>query len=581
MPGLFGILAKSDSAVGRLAALGQRMADSMHARPWLATELWVGPGFCGGRVHISGSNVTPQPGLGPEGQRVWFDGECYPPPHGRGRAPTPSEALAWLGDARSRLASVDGAYALAVFDEARRELTLATDRLGFRTLYFAETADWIAYASEVKALLAARESVPPLDEAGLRQLFGFHHLFGQRTLWEGIRLLPPASLWTVSATERREGSYWSFDEIRKDPRPGDEVREEFGRLWRRAIARRRRDVTMPLLLSGGLDSRSVLAELVHQEADVSTLTFGDRRSPDVRIAARVARIAGVPHRGLHPSAAGWWESCEEAIWQTDGMVNARHLPAALARDALHTGSCYTIKHSSANVLLGGHSLRAEDLDVWPDGVWAQVERRLKRDPPFFEVEESVELTIPDCIASMRGPSPVAFAMTQGQRRWTLTGCLTLLTHCEVVNPCIDLEMLQLTVGSLDDRDRLHDRFYARFLVDSYPRYFKNIPWQRTGRGLGESPPLRITRSLTQRLRRRLGRPATPRSFFDYVELLEGSRLLDALRGGKLLADEVLGGAASRYARSTPLTRHSQDNFLNLLTLETYLRRVHGAPRLFA
>jgi asparagine synthase (glutamine-hydrolysing) len=580
MPGLFGILAKSGSTESRLLSLGRRMADSMQVQPWLATDPWVTPRFCGGRVYLTGSSATSQPGLGADGHRVWFDGEFYPESEESGRVPSPSEVLEWVGNAPSRLASVDGAYALAVFDESNNEITLATDRLGYRTLYFTETADWIAYASEVKALLAVLTSVPPLDKVGLRQLFAFDYLFGERTLWKGISLLPPASLWTVSATQRREQSYWSFDEIHKDLRPSGEVRQEFGRLWKRAIARRQRRGTMPLLLSGGLDSRSVLAELMRQEADVVTVTFGDRHSPDVRIAERVSRLAGVPHRSLHPGAASWLESCEEAIWQTDGMVNAKHLPAALARAALHVGNCYTIKHSSANVLLGGHSLRVGEMEVWPDGVREQLVRRFKKNP-FFDLNEVVELTIPDCTAAMRGPSPVAFAMTQGQRRWTLTGCLALLTHCEVVNPCIDLEMLHLTVGSLDDRYRLNDQFYTRFLVDNYPRYFKNVPWQRTGRGLAESPPVRIGRNLSHGILHQLGRPAAPQPFFDYVALLEDSCLLDNLRGGTLLADDVLDGAASRHVKSIPLTGDSVGSLLNVFTLETYLRQVEGAPRLLA
>ena len=75
---------------------------------------------------------------------------------------------------------------------------LATDRLGFRPLYYVETADWFAYAAEVKALLALHDHLPAVDEIAVRQYFAFDHMLGDRTWWTGIALIPPANVWRVS-----------------------------------------------------------------------------------------------------------------------------------------------------------------------------------------------------------------------------------------------------------------------------------------------------------------------------------------------------------------------------------------------
>jgi hypothetical protein len=57
-----------------------------------------------------------------------------------------------------------------------------------------ETEKWFAFAGEVKALLAICERTPQLDDVSLRQFFGFDHMLGERTWWQGIELLPPASV---------------------------------------------------------------------------------------------------------------------------------------------------------------------------------------------------------------------------------------------------------------------------------------------------------------------------------------------------------------------------------------------------
>lgn len=294
----------------------------------------------------------------------------------------------------------------------------------------------------------------------------------------------------------------------------------------------------------------------------------------MRIAARVARLAKVPHLQLPLTAATWWNGRSEAIWQTDGMVNARHLTAAAACEALHSGNRYTIKNSSANVLFGGFALKPREIEIWPAGLQGHLERRF-RENPFFGKDEVVELSHPDCTSSMCGPSPAVFAMSQGQRRWTLTGCLLLLPYCEVVNPGTDLEMLELMLGSLDDQERTENRFYKSFLAREHPDYFANIPWQHSGRGLAESPPLRAARDVQRAVRRWLKRPLRPVEFIDYGQMLSHSELLGGFRGRPLVADEVLDGAATRYLRSDPDPEQEAGPILGLLTLEIYLRQTAG------
>src|SRR5262249_35070471 len=66
-----------------------------------------------------------------------------------------------------------GMFAFAVWDETRRQLLLARDRLGIKPLYYAEAGGRFVFASEVKAILALGEMATSLDWEALGHLFAF------------------------------------------------------------------------------------------------------------------------------------------------------------------------------------------------------------------------------------------------------------------------------------------------------------------------------------------------------------------------------------------------------------------------
>ena len=239
MPGLFGILAKHpDLPDERVRALAGRMAAALQTTPSLAPELDVA-GFSAGRVHLGLANPNPQPAATSDGALVvWFDGQIYRDDGAGGVTPTADEVALLVAESGSGLARADGVFALACYDPGTRELTLATDRLGFRPLYWTESAKWFACASEVKALLAIGESLPSVDEVSLRQFFALDYLWvrgpGGR---ESNSCHPPrgGACPRAGAPSAATGRYGG---IRPDPRDEHDVVIELGRLWRGAVRQR-------------------------------------------------------------------------------------------------------------------------------------------------------------------------------------------------------------------------------------------------------------------------------------------------------------------------------------------------------
>jgi asparagine synthase (glutamine-hydrolysing) len=183
------------------------------------------------------------------------------------RSATDSEvvlnALAAWGVAA--LARLNGMFAFALWDRKERRLLLARDRYGIKPLYYFQQGATLAFASEQKAILAVPGMQRRLDKEALLEYFTFQNLFTDRTLLEGMRILPAghyALLDPAGGTVRLELTrYWDF-EFREPAGQVDarEWREELARLFHQAVNRQLiADVEVGSYLSGGIDSGAITA----------------------------------------------------------------------------------------------------------------------------------------------------------------------------------------------------------------------------------------------------------------------------------------------------------------------------------
>ena len=161
---------------------------------------------------------------------------------------------------------LQGMFALAVYDQPTRRLTLARDRNGIKPLYYWREERGLLFASEIKGLLELLPARPPIDPRALREYLRWKYIPAPRTIYRGILELPPASVLTACAASDGRGlslelrRYWdpSFDTRQE----GDlsEAADELDRLLRAAVeAHMESDVEVGALLSGGVDSSLVVS----------------------------------------------------------------------------------------------------------------------------------------------------------------------------------------------------------------------------------------------------------------------------------------------------------------------------------
>jgi asparagine synthase (glutamine-hydrolysing) len=255
-----------------------------------------------GRLGIGIFNSSPQPVWNAAHSAALFmAGEFYEFPAGfpvEAGQPDEQVALALYEQyGEDFVRHVKGAFSLTIWDARRRRLLLCSDRFGLYPLYYAYHQGRLVFAPEVKGILCDPGFNRELDLTALAQYVRFQQLLGVRTFFEGIQLLPDASIlsYDLSSERLQVRTYWGFEDIPQTPEIHfDEAVEEAGRLFRRAVQRLSNDRYRPgVFLSGGLDSRSILGMI--ERRPVVTLNFGNRMSSDVRYAAQIARLSGSEH----------------------------------------------------------------------------------------------------------------------------------------------------------------------------------------------------------------------------------------------------------------------------------------------
>lgn len=193
-----------------------------------------------------------------------------------------------------------GMFAFAIWDERRRRLLLARDRVGKKPLFWSRAGGRIWFASEISALLQDPEIPRDIDMAAINAYLALQYVPHPLCAFRAIRKLPPATTMSVSADGERCRRYWALDyRDRLDGVSEQELAEMLReRLWEATRVRLVSEVPLGAFLSGGVDSSAVVAAMADQVTEpVKTFSigFGDAEFDELRYARMVAERFGTDH----------------------------------------------------------------------------------------------------------------------------------------------------------------------------------------------------------------------------------------------------------------------------------------------
>jgi asparagine synthase (glutamine-hydrolysing) len=196
-----------------------------------------------------------------------------------------------------------GMFAIALYDERRRCLVLARDRLGKKPLHYSVVGDQFLFGSEIKSLLAVAPELAEVDQEAIVQYFYFGYILDPATAFRAIRKLPPGFLLEFSNGQTTVRRYWDVPTYGiAGPKSEEEYLEELEHQLDEAVRMRLiSDVPLGALLSGGVDSSMIVALMARASSrPVKTFTIGFTREDfnEARAARMVSERFGTEHQEL-------------------------------------------------------------------------------------------------------------------------------------------------------------------------------------------------------------------------------------------------------------------------------------------
>lgn len=178
---------------------------------------------------------------------------------------------------------IDGMFAIAVWDDARKTGLLARDRIGKKPIYYHQRGKALYFASEIKALLKIPGFERRINYEALHHYLSYKHIPHPLSIFKDIFILPPAHRLVFQPGKELDiQRYWDLD-FSPNPEtadlPEEELIEQFLNLLRSGVEKRlMSDVPIGFFLSGGIDSSlstALAAELSSTKIKTFTLAYAD------------------------------------------------------------------------------------------------------------------------------------------------------------------------------------------------------------------------------------------------------------------------------------------------------------------
>jgi asparagine synthase (glutamine-hydrolysing) len=276
----------------------------------------------------------------------------------RTRSDTETVLRAWEEYGADCVQRFRGMFAFAIWDERRRLLFAARDRVGIKPLYYYADKEQFAFASEIKSLLEVPEIPTGVDTAALADYLRHGYVLGPNTLFPNIRKLPPAHSVTVQRNHINVQRYWEVP--LQDPKDMTEreALEEFGPLLDETVRMHMvSDVPLGVFLSGGLDSSSIVAVASRlSPRHIKTFSIGyDSSESELGYARIVAQHCSTEHHEMRLTPSAFRDCLPHMVWHMDEpLADAPSIPLYFLSQFARRQVTVALSGEGSDEILGGY-----------------------------------------------------------------------------------------------------------------------------------------------------------------------------------------------------------------------------------
>ena len=231
-------------------------------------------------------------------------------------------------------AGLNGRFQGLVVDQRRQTVMLFNDRYGMHRIYYHSSKDGFYFAAEAKAIIGVCPETRRVNPQGLGEFVACGCVLEERTLFEGVHVLPPASAWVFQngSLEQKHSYFRPRDWEEQEPLSPEsyyrELRGTFGQILPRYFSGPER---VAMSLTGGLDTRMIMACQRPRPGSLPCYTFGGmlRDCQDVVVARQVADACEQPHQVIRVEEdflSKFAHYAERAVYISDGCVDVGRAP---------------------------------------------------------------------------------------------------------------------------------------------------------------------------------------------------------------------------------------------------------------
>lgn len=391
----------------------------------------------------------------------------------------------WLKGDWEILRRSRGVFCAAHYQPDTGELSLIADKLGIRPLYYWADERRVVFATALR-ILEALDIVPKeMDVRAVTEIVGLGFALGERTPYMNVSMLRAAEVAQFSASSLSRKFYWRWEEIEPSALSEKELASEAFEQFNHAIARRTRsDTTTFAFLSGGLDSRCVVAALHERGLGLHTFNFSPSGSQDQSFGSEFAGSIGTLHTEAPRKTEGGPDWSQMLVDAWNESQARQSLPAE--RPLLGWSG------DGGSVGLGHVHMSREIVELMREGREDEAvnsylgQERFNIPKRFFRSDVAALLSdvlLKGCREELdaihyaeRGRAFYIFLMLNDQRRHFFSHFENIDRHkLELQLPFFDSDLLSLIISIPVDLCLAH-KFYTSFLA-CFPPFVRAVPWQ--------------------------------------------------------------------------------------------------------